>query len=107
MTVCGIQEYSYSGRLIEATGCTVDGDTHIATTGSRTRRVIDVPKGFELYMLTKPETIGMIDQIEALGLNPHDYYARDSVHGLSKIRCHQSVVMIKEGERPTYDYELF
>jgi len=90
MTVCGSRHYNSSFRLASEVGCLATDSNH-KVAGGRDQAVIEVPDGYELLQLTKPQVSSLIEQLPDDG---QQWWTSDTVHGVWKCREHQGVVLI-------------
>lgn len=90
MTVCGSRHYNSSFRLAEEVGCLATDSNH-KVAGGRDQAVIEVPDGYELLQLTKPQVSSLMEQLPDDG---QQWWTSDTVHGVWKCREHQGVVLI-------------
>ncbi len=94
ITACGREHYSTGGRyLVEFSGCRPD-DRHVSTSG-RDPHIVEAPDGYKVAWLTRGEYNEVYGQLQEAGIEPALYCIPATVHGTSKIRCHQCVVLVK------------
>ena len=76
--------------MAEEVGCLATDSNH-KVAGGRDQAVIEVPDGYELLQLTKPQVSSLMEQLPDDG---QQWWTSDTVHGVWKCSEHQGVVLI-------------
>ena len=104
MTVCGSRHYNSSFRLAEEKGCLATDSNH-KVAGGRDQSVIEVPDGYELLQLTKPQVSSLIEQLPDDGQQwwtSDTYYKVNaesySIHNTVEFRQHSGTIEIEKME---------